>query len=451
VNPGTSSGGAGFKSKTYEIVPASAATQKALRLNAGVRGILSSAGLAAGGGASGQRLTSDDPRYWDLQYRQLEAELINSGLDAESARRQALATLITNRNAQSVDLAQTSGNIAADAAKFAANPRDAVADLHFRNAVGGSTPHGSAMSSPHFPEYQTALQNKMQELFGPTARLLGRAEQNLAAPPPSEFFGPELRGELGLPQGQQLPSVSFTGQGSPVTPNPSAAPAPPAGGAAGGGGITRAQGTEYQANLDRVTQAYQNDPAGAEEFFRRVTEINKGIPPATAEAGANLNIMEPAMIIGKSGRVYATMAETDPEQLIIKPLPSVMERKKKEKESAANFMKMTEGATRMQHGGTVNSIPDASDFIAELRKNLMSLGGTGSGTGAFDTPLPDARLLAGEPARLLGEDPDALGYTQAGYSSFGTSPESLAAAIKKYTPNSARRYSESSLPRVNFA
>ena len=62
-----------------------------------------------------------DPRYWDLQYKQLEAELVNMGLDANSARQQALATLITNaKNAgiednDWVELFNTNGAIAARA------------------------------------------------------------------------------------------------------------------------------------------------------------------------------------------------------------------------------------------------------------------------------------------------------------------------------------------------
>lgn len=356
--------------------------------------------IGVGGiGAGGTRLTSDDPRYWDLQYKQLQAQLMNMGLDAESARRQALASLIANRNAQSVDLASTSGNIAAQAAQLAGNPRDAPSELMFRNAVAsegqGGAPFGAAMSSPSFPKYQTALQDKFQELFGGVGGDLERARQFVSSPPPAEFFGPELRQDLNLPA---FPPINIPGL-------------------AEGGTVS--------------------------------TRTKPGYSPTSAEGGLNLNLFEPAMVVGMdSGHVYATVAEPRPdgsrrgEQLIVKPLPSEVEKDKKFKEQGK---KATQSFASMAQGGTVN-VPDPSDFINELRKSLSGLGGPGGGAGAFGTPLPDLRLLAGEPMNRLLEDPDLLDYALAGYSSFGISPRSALATVKKFTPSSPIN----NAPRVSF-
>lgn len=376
---------------------------------------------ALGGGGSGTRLASDDPRYWDIQYRQLEQELLNSGLDAESARRTALATIITNQKAQSVDLARTSGDIAKTAAEFAANPRDAVADLMYRNAVGGTTPYGS-IDNPAFGDLQTGLANKFQELFGGVAGDLSRAREFVGAPIPSEYLSPQLN----------IPTPSLMGAAPPVTPNPSAVPVP---------------SFEDQG---RIRDAYARDPQQAEAFFKMVTELNNGVPPTTAEDGVNMNITQPAMVIGMDGRVYATLAESDPEQLIVKPLPSVKERKKKEKDAQKNFMQATQGAQRMQGGGTINAIPSVADFMEELRKSLSSLGGTGGGVGGYSSALPSPRLLVGEPARLLSEDPDLAAMTEAGFSSLGISPDSLNAILKKYRPADTRTVA-STIPKVAFA
>ena len=101
----------------------------------------------------------------------------------------------------------------------------------------------------------------------------------------------------------------------------------------------------------------------------------------------------------------------------------------------------------MQQGGTVNATPD--DFMEQLRQYLGSLGGSGGGTGSFDSPLPSPRLLAGAPYEALLNDPDALDYTRAGFSALGISPRSLQASIEKYLPKSAQLVGQT-MPRVNF-
>ncbi len=413
------------------------------------KSLLGSAGVEDGGGS---RLASDDPRYWEFQYaqldqderqfvRNLEYQYRNSGLDAESARQQALASLIQSRNRNQIDLASVYGQNAAQAAKFASAPEDTYADLLFRNAIGGATPFGAMSSNPEATDARkTALEAKFQELFGPTAQALTRAGEFIAAPPPTEFFGPEIRAQLGLPP-------------------------TPAGGLAAGGGagavtspaaVAPASNTDLQGALQFI-QGAQQDPRGqqgfAEDLLKWATAANGGVQPTTAEDGVNMNIMEPAMIVGQSGRVYATMSEKDPEQLIVKPLPSVRERQKKEKDQSKNFMKATEGITRMQEGGTINTIPDFSDLFRETRKALQPLGGAyggigfqGGGTGV----LPDLRFLAGAPFEALQDDPRLLKQVMAGYRTAeggAIDPETFLSTIKKFTPKGISY----NTPRVAFA
>jgi len=397
-------------------------------------------------GSGGTRLSTDDPRYWELAYaeldqkerqsiRETEAGLRNSGLDADSARQQALASLIQSRNINQINLASTYGDIAAQAAQFSANPRDAVADLNFRNAVGGATPYGAAQSQAQFPELQSKLNDKFQELFGGAANTLSRAQEFLLAPPPAEFFGAETRQQLGL-QPTAAQGLASGGTGAVASPTPTA-PAPnplqQLSDALGGAGL-RTGGLTGDLT-----------PKG-EDFIKWVTAANGGVQPTTAEDGVNMNIMEPAAMVGQSGRVYFTVAETDPEEVIVKKLPSTKEREKKEKDAAKKFTQQTSGATRMAQGGSAAVMPDASTFINELRKQLGSLGGAGGGTGGFGTALPDIRLLAGAPANALAEDPDLMNYAKAGFSSMGISDDTFLSTLRKFTPNAPVNNS----PRVNW-
>jgi len=379
--------------------------------NAGVPGI----------GSDAQRLVSDDPRYWDLQYQQLYQDAINMGLDAESARRQALATLITNRNNTAVDVANTSANVAKTIAEFAANPRDAVAELMYRNQVGGSTSFGD-LTNDNFGAYGKALAEKAASIFQPVGQDIQQARIYRDSIPPVDFLGSEQRSQLGLP-----PTAAQSLVGSSTGPAPA----------------TAAPVNGLQALMDRLNSFSDTEK---NDFRKWVTAANGGIPPTTAEDGVNMNIMEEAAVVGKSGRIYATLAEGDvPEQLIVKPLPSVKERMKKEKEGSKSFMQATQGAQRMADGGSATATPD--DFMEQLRQYLGSLGGAGGGTGSFGTPLPSLRLLAGEPANRLSEDPVALDYALAGYSGIGIDPRTVAATIKKFTPTSAQYQN---IPRVSF-
>jgi hypothetical protein len=333
-----------------------------------------------GGGGSVSRMAGDDPRYWALEYAKLdqderltlakiEADLKNAGMDANSARQQALAGLIANKNTQAVGLAGESINAAKIAADYAANPRDAVAELHFRNAVGGPAPFSAMSGHPtESAQYKTALDAKFQK----------------------EFLA-----------------------------------------------------------------AMRDNPQKAQDFRKYVTANRM----TTAEDGININVPEMAAVIGlETGRVYSTLAEPRedgtprPEQLRVIPLPSEKEKDKElaeRKKAGKDMLKATANATRMAGGGTITGIPQPSDFIAELRKALSMLGGTGGGVGPTTTALPSPRLLAGAPARMLEEDPDLAAYTQAGYSSMGISPDTLAAQIARFTPRSAQRAGQTGI-RVSF-
>lgn len=373
-------------------------------------------GLSGSGGPS-YPPAHTDPRYWDLQYRELYEQARNNNLDANSARQQARATLEANMRNAGIDMVTASTTAAKIAADYAANPRDAVAELNFRNAAAkegqGATPFGAAMSSPSFPQYQSALENKFQELFGGVGGDLARAREMVAAPIPQEY----------LPN-QQPPTMQLPQQEN---------------------GLAALQNAFATGGFREDGLTGDLTPKG-EDFIKWVTATNGGVQPATAEDGVNMNIMEPAMVIGQSGRVYATLAETDPEELIVKPLPSVVERKKKEKEEGKKFMQATQGAQRMQSGGSASVIPDTTDFINQLRQALSGLGGSGGGTGQFATELPDLRLLAGAPAAQLAQDPDLMDYALAGYSRRGISPRSVAATLQRFTPEGIMN----NFPRLSF-
>lgn len=395
-------------------------------------------------GSAGSRLSTDDPRYWELQWAQLNQDdrqfaqqlaqrYQDQGMNAEQARQQALASLIQSRNRNQIDLASTYGDIAAQAAKFAAEPSDTYADLLYRNAVGGATPFGAMSSNPEAADARkTQLEAKFQELFGPAAGALSRAQDFLLAPPPSEFFGPEIRSQLGLP--------------------PTSAQALAAGGTPAASTSLPASGAAPAFDPMAALQAARAGAPSDEEFLKGLAALNGGVRPTTAEDGVNMNIMEPASMIGKSGRIYFTVAESDPEQVIVKPLPSVKERKKKEKESAKNFQKMTEGAVRMQEGGAANVIPDFSDLFRETRTLLQGLGGAGGGIGPQGGTgvLPDLRFLAGAPYEELASDPHLLAQVMAGYRTAeggAINPQTFLSTIKKFTPTAPSFNS----PKISFA
>jgi hypothetical protein len=157
-----------------------------------------SGGDGSGGGSGGGASASDDPRYWDIQYQKLYQDALNMGLDSETARRQALASLIQNRNNTAVDTANISNDVAKTAAQFAANPRDAFAELFYRNQTGGSTPFGD-MTNDNFGAYGKALADKAESIFSPVNQDLNQLRTYRDAIPPTEFFGSETRNQLGLP------------------------------------------------------------------------------------------------------------------------------------------------------------------------------------------------------------------------------------------------------------
>ena len=395
---------------------------------------------AYGGGAGGgTRLVSDDERYWDIQYRQLENELLNMGLDRDAARQQALATLIANRNNLAGNLAETSLSAAKTAAEFAANPRDAVAELLYRNQVGGTTPFGD-LTNDYFGQYGKTLAEKAASIFSPVQADINQARLYRDAIPLQEFLGQSGQPTAAPAVGAALPAVA------------------PANG--------------LQLLLDRLnsfSEQEKNDfrryvtggqpvamaKGGSLDFEPLFKRDQEGFSPSSSEGGTNLNIHERALIVGESGQVYATLGEKRPdgtirsENLQIKPLKSEVEKDKKlQEENKAVVESQKKTLASFQLGGTVNATPD--DFMEQLRQYLGSLGGSGGGTGAFATPLPSPRLLAGAPYETLLDDPDALAYAQSGYSALGISPENLAATIRRFTPKSAQLVGQT-MPRVNFA
>jgi len=203
---------------------------------------------------------------------------------------------------------------------------------------------------------------------------------------------------------------------------------------------------EYRANPTPMAKGGQINFDGLFD-----SRAKPGYSPASSEGGTNLNLHERAVVVGESGHVYATLGEKRPdgtmraEQLIIKPLKSEVEKDKKlEEGNKAVVETQKKTMASFATGGTVNATPD--DFMEQLRQYLGSLGGSGGGSGATTTPLQSPRLLAGAPYNELLQDPDAMAYTQAGYSALGISPNNLAATIKRFTPNAPMN----NIPRVVF-
>ena len=406
-----------------------------------------------GAGSTGTRLASDDPRYWDLQYKQLEAQLINSGLDAESARRQALTTLITNRNNMAVDVARTSADVAKTSAEFAANPRDTFAEAYYRNQVGGTTPFGDT-SNASFDAYQKALADKASSIFQPVAADLNAARGYRDSIPQTEFYGPETRAQLNLPPTAAQELTGSTGAVQPAAVDATAPFDPMAAltAARAGAGSDEA----FMEGLRKLAGA-----AGEKPSFAKGGQVNfgdifnnrdkPGFSPSSSEGGTNLNIHERAVIVGESGQVYGTLGEKRPdgtvraEQLIIKPLKSEMDKDKKladgnkavvesQKKTLASFVE----------GGSVTASPD--DLMEQFTMLLQRLGGAHGGTS---DPFGGTRQLVGAPANAIMDDPFLQGVTEAVYSRKGIRPEQLWADIAKFTPKSAQLVGQT-MPRVNF-
>lgn len=233
-----------------------------------------------GGGGSTARLASDDPRYWALQQAQLDQnqqqideerrqfdlstqegrrqfdldynrgiqtdaakigvdyaqlnqnerqfvqnlayQYYNSFNDAETGRRQALASLIQARNNNITNLAQLQNDISTQWAQFAANPRDAFAEANYRAAVGGATPFGSTNNAA-FGEYEQAAKDKVQQIFGPAGNMLQNAYQYATQPIPSEYLNPVQRPpELAAPQQILPPALNLPLAQYADNPNPTA-------------------------------------------------------------------------------------------------------------------------------------------------------------------------------------------------------------------------------------
>ena len=393
----------------------------------------------AGTGGAGQRMASDDPRYWQLQYDQLAAQYMNMGLDSESARRQALTTLIANRNNLAGNIADTSAGVAKTAADYAANPRDAYAEAYYSNQVGGGTPFGDLHNSA-FGEYGKTLAEKAARIFQPVAQDLNSARGYRDSIPPVDFFGPDTRSQLGLPPTPAQAISGGTGGGLPA----STATAPD---------ILTQMTDRLKAMSPQDQQAFQQYVTagqapkpyakGGQIDFGNATRFGND-QPSSSEGGTNMNIHEPAQVVGRSGRVYATIAEGGfPEQLIIKPTPSG-KKKAMEMEKAGKTMDgMMMGAKPMATGGSVAATPD--DLLAEFTKFMQRIGGSGGGT---NDPFGGTRQLAGAPANEMLANPFAKAITEATYSAKGIDPAQMWADIAKFTPNSAKYQN---IPQVSWA
>lgn len=405
----------------------------------------------SGGGALDMRPREfDDPRYWDLQYQQLQQDLLNSGLDAESARRTALAGLITNRNATAANLYATGVDAAKAGAQFAGNPRDAMSDLYFRNAMGNRTPYGD-MSGQAGTDLQQGLFNRFEEIFGGIAGDRARAWDFVSAIPPAEFLQPAVTPGGDINRNTTLPAG---GTGGTAT----GASAPQTNETAGALQFLQAM-TDPQKAADFRKYVTGGVPGAAHggtfNFDPGVGNEETGFTPTSTEGGLNMNIFEPAVIMGvDSGRIYAKLAEPRPdgtrrgEQVVIKPLKSETEKDKQYQEMGkAPVSGGMPGVPGAAGGGTVNAIPKPWDFLNELKKNLQGLGGTGGGAGGATDPntgVAPLRMYAGAPEAMMS--PTQREYLYAAQSAAGVSPEEVDWTLKLGTPNAIIN----NLPRVAF-
>jgi hypothetical protein len=429
---------------------------------AGVRRATAAEIKTAGGGTGS---SGTDPAQIAYEYAKLSsdekiaannlaAQYMNMGLDAESARRQALTSLITNRNNTAISTAQTAADIAKTAATFAANPRDTYAEALYRNQVGGSTPFGDIQNSA-FGTYGKALADKAASIFQPVGADMNQLRQYRDSIPPVDFFGPEQRTALGLPP---TPAQAITGaapQAPPTAPmlNPAPAPNDTAGALQFLQTMQNPQtANDFQRWVTTASGHPENAPAplamGGQIDLTGASAVQP--PMTTTEGGLNMNMHEPARLVGMwTGRTYATVAEPRPdgtprpEQIIVKPLPSELEKDRALKiQHKAATMNM--GSRRMMDaGGTVTSNPTLDQMNEQYSKLLERLGGSGGGSS---TPFGGARFLAGAPWNAIQADPFLQGVTDASYSFRGVDPAELAAQVKQFTPNAP----QGNLPRVSF-
>ncbi|MDE2256039.1 MAG: hypothetical protein KGL42_17480, partial [Betaproteobacteria bacterium] len=314
--------------------------------------------------------------------------------------------------------------------------------------VGGSTPFGDINNSA-FGEYGKALAAKAASIFQPVAQDLAASRSYRDAIPPVDFLGSDQRAQLG---GHPTPAQSLTGDTGTVP----AGATPP----------TSSSPNILQQMTDRLNSF---DPQQQADFRNYVTggaanaspDIPKayamggridvgnmtrfgGDQPSSSEGGTNMNIHEPAVLIGlHSGRHYATVAENGyPEQIKITPTPSG-KKAAKEAEESGKKLKDVMGKAFGQ-GGSINADPSLDDMNAQYSQMLSRLGGSGGGT---NTPFGGARFLVGAPANAIAADPFLKGVTDAGYSMRGIDPDELWAQVKQFTPGGP----QNNAPRVSWA
>lgn len=230
--------------------------------------------------------------------RQLAYQYYNAGLDANAARQQALATLKQAQMQGAVNLAQIALSAAETVAKFSANPRDAVAELEFRNLIGGSTPFGQT-SGEAFGQYRGALDEKTAGLAKEIQDALAGAAKYVNAPIPDEYLQPIQTPELDLtPQTYGPPQLSVP-QLSPMSDEEAAnlrrfaAEAP-------AGGYSEEERRALE-NLARVRQAVES---GQSEALLRWLQATGGAK------GKTIDLQHPVVVMDAvTGDLVATGAE----------------------------------------------------------------------------------------------------------------------------------------------
>ena len=396
-------------------------------------------GDSAGGGSDMRSREFDDPRYWDLQYKELQQELLNSGWDAESARIQALATVRANRNNTALGIADTSAVVAAQQAKFAASPRDTYAEGIYRAATGG-VPFGD-IRNERFKDYQAALTDKQASIFQNVAGDLDSARRFRDEPVNVDFLGPEARAAQGL---ALTPAQVLAGNTAASTFDPTAVLQA----ARQGAGSDEA----FMEGLKKLAALPKSYAGGGKIDFGGIFDgrDKPGFSPSSSEGGTNLNIHERAVILGESGQIYGTLGEKRPdgtvraEQLQIKPLKSEVEKDKKLQEADKAIVETRKQTmASFAEGGQVNFGGTSQQKYDLFEMLLKQLGGAGGGT---QDPFGGARNLAGLEDEIFA-DPYLRDVTEATYDRMGVRPEQLWADVAKYVTKSPS-YNR---PMVNYA
>lgn len=375
---------------------------------------------------------------WQLQLAKLQQQALSDAYtqaiadkDREQAKRiadqQAANDAIVNQltaqqNAISLygqqmsaqaSLAGTSANVATTAADWAANPRSAFGYLNLVNSglAGGSAlpTNYAATNQGANAQYQGALQKQFQDIFGNVGNQLNQAWQNTQNAPPATQYQPWYEGTDAYQSASPTAKAIF--QTLPIETQRAIASQTPD------------QAAAFQKYSQGVAQQQQQKQQTLDTWAGMTPDQQRYVqgltPPASMAGGGQMTINEPAKIVGsKTGNVYATLAEYQPEKIKISPLPK------------------PKPPQQFAEGGTVSDVPDSSSqgqLATSLAKSLRGIGVDYSyqGGGMYAPPV---NKLVGSPWGRLQKMPTLMQLLMGAYSASGQDPNDVLAEQARYQP-----------------